>query len=387
MSLETPSSRPAFNRKNPLVAKIARRKLLTEGCKEKETWHFELDLQGSGMDFLPGDSLALFAHNDPALADEILAALGFSGDETVTDPNKQEVPVRQALIESCSITAPEKKFLTTLTEKAGESASDIATLLQPDHKDALSNYLWGLEIIDLLKKFPSLEWTPQEFVSVLKKLNVRLYSIASSLKAKPNECHLTVALVQYESHGRTRRGVCSSWIAQRTDESTPAPCFITPGKGFRLPEPEEDIPVIMIGPGTGIAPFRAFLQERDATNAKGKTWLFFGEIHEQTCFLYSDEWDDYLAKGVLNKVTTAWSRDQAEKVYVQHKIVEHGAELWSWLEQGAIVYVCGDAERMAPDVDKALHDIIAAHGGKSEEESAAYVEQMRKDKRYRRDVY
>ena len=196
-----------------------------------------------------------------------------------------------------------------------------------------------------------------------------------------------MALVRHESHGRLRQGVCSSWLPQRTDENTPAFCFITPGKGFRLPEPEEDAPIIMVGPGTGIAPFRAFLQERDATKAKGKSWLFFGEIHEETCYLYSEEWDQYLENGTLDRVTAAWSRDQAEKVYVQHKILEHGADLWDWLESGAIVYVCGDAERMAPDVDKALHDIIAQHGGKTPEEAAEYVEQMRQDKRYRRDVY
>ncbi|MDC0291678.1 sulfite reductase subunit alpha [Verrucomicrobiales bacterium] len=387
MAAETSTPRPAFNRKNPLVARIARRKLLTEGCKEKETWHFELDLQGAGMEFLPGDSLALFSHNDPALVDDVLSALGFSGDETVTDPNKVEMPIRQALTESCAITGLEKKFLTTLAEKAGEEAMDLVSLLQPDQKAALSDFIWGREIIDLLLKFSNVKWEPQEFVGVLKKLNVRLYSIASSLKAKPNECHLTVALVRHESHGRLRQGVCSSWLPQRTDENTPAFCFITPGKGFRLPEPEEDAPIIMVGPGTGIAPFRAFLQERDATKAKGKSWLFFGEIHEETCYLYSEEWDQYLENGTLDRVTAAWSRDQAEKVYVQHKILEHGADLWDWLESGAIVYVCGDAERMAPDVDKALHDIIAQHGGKTPEEAAEYVEQMRQDKRYRRDVY
>ncbi len=387
MSNDASSTAPVFNRKNPLLARIARRKLLTEGCDEKETWHFELDLQDSGLPYLPGDSLAVFPHNDPALVEDVLAALHFTGDEVVTDPNKVEMSVRQALTESCAITAPDKKFLNKLVEKAGDAAEDIARLLQPDHKDALTHFLWGREIIDCLLQFPSVKWEPQEFIDILKKLNVRLYSIASSLEAKPNECHLTVALVQYESHGRQRKGVCSSWLAQRTDEETVVPCFISPGKAFRLPEPEEDVPVIMIGPGTGIAPFRAFLQHRQATKAKGKAWLFFGEIHADSCYFYADEWDQYLEDGTLDKVTTAWSRDQAEKIYVQHKITEHGAEIWEWLQQGAIVYVCGDAERMAPDVDKALHDAIAEHGGLGVEGAAEYVEQMRKDKRYRRDVY
>ena len=387
MSNSTPSSAPVFNRKNPLQARIARRQLLTEGCDEKETWHFEIDFQESGMEYLPGDSLAVFPQNDPALVSDILDALGFSGDEMVTDPNKVEMPLRKALIESCAITAPDKKFLNHLVGKAGDSAADLAQLLEPDHKEALSHYLWGREIIDILLQFPSLSWEPQEFVGILKKLNVRLYSIASSLAAKPNECHLTVALVEYESHGRQRSGVCSSWLSRRTDESSVVPCFITPGKAFRLPEPDEDVPIIMVGPGTGIAPFRAYLQHRKATEAKGKAWLFFGEIHADSCYFYGEEWDGYLEDGTLDRVTTAWSRDQAEKIYVQHKITEHGADLWQWLEEGAIVYVCGDAERMAPDVDKALHDLIAEHGGRTTEEAAEYVEQMRKDKRYRRDVY
>ena len=198
---------------------------------------------------------------------------------------------------------------------------------------------------------------------------------------------LTVAIVEYESKGRKRQGVCSSWISERVTEDCAIPCFITPGKGFRLPEPDEDIPIIMCGPGTGIAPFRAFLQERKKTNAKGDAWLFFGEIHEQSCYFYKDEWEEYLADGTLNKVSTAWSRDQDEKVYVQHKIIEEGAHFWSYLEKGAIFYVCGDAERMAPDVDKALHQVIMQHGGKSEEEAAEYVSEMKAGKRYRRDVY
>ncbi|MCB1090028.1 MAG: hypothetical protein KDL87_00750 [Verrucomicrobiae bacterium] len=378
---------PTFNRKSPLLARIARRRLLSEGCEEKETWHFELDLQGSGMEYLPGDSMAIFPHNDPALADEVIAALHLTGTELVTDPNGVELPLRQALVESCAITAPDRKFLNKLIEKAGESASDLAQLLDPDRKEGLNHFLWGREIIDCLLDFPSLKWEAQEFVDILKKLNVRLYSIASSLAANPDQCHLTVAVVKYQSHGRSRKGVCSSWLAHRTDESTPVPCFINSGKGFRLPEPEVDVPVIFIGPGTGIAPFRAFLQHRQATQAKGKAWLFFGEIHADTCFFYHEEWDRYLEDGTLNRVTTAWSRDQAEKIYIQHKIVEHGADFWNWLEEGAIVYVCGDAERMAPDVDKAIHDVIASHGGISEADASAYVEQMRKDKRYRRDVY
>ncbi|MCB1235710.1 MAG: hypothetical protein KDM91_11620 [Verrucomicrobiae bacterium] len=381
-------SRSAFDRKNPLLARVARRELLTAGCDEKETWHFEIDLRDSGLEFLPGDSLAIFPQNDPALADEILRHLGFSGEETVTAPGDGgEKPLRAALIENCAITALDRKFLGKLVEKAGDQADEIARLLDPDHKDAYEHFVWGREIIDCLIRHPGLGWEPQEFVDVLKKLNVRLYSIASSLKARPNACHLTIALVEYESRGRRRRGVCSSWLPHRTDENTPIPCFVTPGKGFRPPAPDEDVPVVMIGPGTGVAPFRAFLQEREVTGAKGKAWLFFGEIHEETCFFYRDEWERQLRDGVLHRLTTAWSRDQAQKVYVQHKVAEEGAELWKWLEEGAILYVCGDAQRMAPDVDKALHEVIATHGGRTPEQAAEYVARMRQEKRYRRDVY
>lgn len=389
MSEETNASSAGFNRKNPLPARIVSRRLLTQGCPEKETWHFEIDLQGSGMEFLPGDSLAVLPQNDPTLADEVIAALNLTGDETVTDPGGAAVPLRQALVESCVITTPDKKFLNKLVEKAGaEAAADLAALLLPDRKDALGDYLWGREIIDLLLQFPNLNWDAQEFIDLLKKLQIRLYSIASSLAARPNQCHLTVAVVQYQSHGRPRKGVCSSWLAHRTsDHATVVPCFVNPGKAFRLPDPGDDVPIIMVGPGTGIAPFRAYLQHRQATKAKGKAWLFFGEIHEATCYFYRDEWEAYLQDGTLDRVTTAWSRDQEKKVYVQNKIVEEGAEFWAWLERGAIVYVCGDASRMAPDVDKAIHQIIATHGAKTAEEAAAYVEQMKKDKRYRRDVY
>jgi sulfite reductase (NADPH) flavoprotein alpha-component len=196
-----------------------------------------------------------------------------------------------------------------------------------------------------------------------------------------------VATVKYESHGKKRGGVASTFLAERVTSETVMPVFVNPGKGFRLPDPAEDTPVIFCGPGTGIAPFRAFLQERKATAANGKAWLFFGEVSEKTCCFYSDEFAAYLADGTLARYTTAWSRDQAEKIYVQHKMLEHGAEFYSWLEQGAIFYVCGDASRMAVDVDKALHQLIEQHGGKTPEEASAYVQAMKDAKRYRRDVY
>ena len=381
------ADKPAFNVKNPLSARLKVLKDLTLDCAEKQTVHYEISLEGSGLEYLPGDSLAVLPQNDPSLVEEMISVLGCTGDEPVVDPKKQETTLRAALTETCVIAAPNKKFLTVLAEKVGDAASDWAPLLEADKKAELADYLWGRDTIDFLLAHPEAKFEAAEFVSLLRKLNVRLYSIASSLAAQPDSVHLTVATVQYEAHGRKRQGVCSSWLAERIDESTDIPCFISPGKGFRLPEPDEDVPVIFIGPGTGIAPFRAFLQERKVTNAKGKAWLFFGEIHEASTFFYRDEFEAYLADGTLEKITTAFSRDQDEKIYVQHRIAEEGETFWQWLDQGAIVYVCGDAERMAPDVDKAIHGLIQEFGGKSEEEAAAYVEQMKTDKRYRRDVY
>ncbi len=377
----------AYNLKNPYIAKLTRAEMLTKPGSGKDTRHYEIDLKGSGMEFLPGDSLAVKATNCPELVEDLLQALKLDGDTVVTSPTKEEKTLRETLFRDCAITAPDKKFLKLLAEKAGNGAAEWAGLLEPEKKADLADYLWGREIIDFLLAHPEASFEAQEFVSTLKKLTVRLYSIASSLKAYPEQVHLTVATVTYESFGRKRKGVCSTFLADRIDETTPIPTFITPGKGFRLPDPEDETPIIMIGPGTGIAPFRAFLQERRATQAKGKAWLFFGDQRRDYDYLYDTEWGDYLKDGILHRLDLAFSRDQDYKIYVQHRMKEAAAEFWSWLEDGAIVYVCGDASRMAKDVDRALHEIVMEEGGRSEEEAAAYVEQLRKDKRYRRDVY
>lgn len=388
--MSTPdTTKPIYNVKNPFIAKVKTAYDLSGADAPKNTRHYEIDLRGSGLEYLPGDSLAVQPTNDPALVEDTLAALGFSGDEVVEHPKQKgvEVSIRQAFTEACVLTEPDKKLMNAIVEKTHQ-ASPLTDLLIPDNKEQLQNYLWGRYVIDLLQENPGISFEPAEFVKLLKKLNIRLYSISSSLKAHPEEVHLTVATVRYESHGRQRGGVASTFLADRiTVGETPIPVFVNLGKGFRLPEPEEDVPVIMCGPGTGIAPFRSFLEERKATSAKGGAWLFFGEVSCNSCFFYKDEFEGYLADGTLTKLTTAWSRDQAEKIYVQHKMVEESAEFWKWLEKGAIFYVCGDASRMAVDVDKALHNIIEKEGGKTEEEAAAYVQQMKDDKRYRRDVY
>lgn len=387
--MSTPEAgKPVYNVKNPCIAKVKRMFNLSSPDAPKHTAHYEIDLAGSGLEYTPGDSLAVQPTNDPVLVGDTLAALGFSGAEIVKHPKTAaDVPIRQALIEGALITEVDNKLIKAIVEKTGGN-TPLAELSQPEKKEELKNYLWGRFVIDLLLENSSAKFTPEEFIATQKKLNIRLYSISSSQKAHPDEVHLTVATVRYHSHGRARSGVCSAFLAERvTPNETLIPCFVNHGKGFRLPEPHEETPIIMCGPGTGIAPFRAFLEERKATNAKGKAWLFFGEVSAKSCYFYKDEFDAYLADGTLTKLSTAWSRDQAEKIYVQHKMLENSAEFWAWLEQGAIMYVCGDAARMAGDVDKAMHTIIEKEGGKTPEEAAAYVQAMKDAKRYRRDVY
>ena len=387
--MSTPEAgKPVYNVKNPCIAKVKRLFDLSGPGAPKHTAHYEIDLAGSGLEYTPGDSLAVQPTNDPQLVDDTLVALGFSGREIVKHPkNGSEVPIRRALIEATLITEIDNKLIKAIVEKTGGN-TPLAELSKPEKKEELKSYLGGRFVIDLLLENPTAKFTPEEFIVTQKKLNIRLYSISSSQKAHPNEVHLTVATVRYTSHGRARGGVASTFLAERvTPGETLIPCFVNHGKGFRLPEPLEETPIIMCGPGTGIAPFRAFLEERQATQAKGKAWLFFGEVSATSCFFYKEEFEAWLADGTLTKLTTAWSRDQAEKIYVQHRMLEHAAELWQWLEQGAIFYVCGDAARMALDVDKALHTIIEQQGGKSPEEAVAYMQALKDAKRYRRDVY
>jgi sulfite reductase (NADPH) flavoprotein alpha-component len=382
---EAATTKSAYNPKNPFIAHLKHAHDLTGAAAAKHTKHYEIDLAGSGMDYLPGDSLAVQPMNDPALVDLNLRALGFSGDETVTNPKGGTAPIRQVLLEVSSLTEFDGKLLKLIAEKSGNA--DLAGLTTPEKKDELKNYMWGRDVLDVLEENPTAKPEPAEFIAALRRMNVRLYSISSSLRAHPEEVHLTVATVRYESRGRMRGGVCSTFLADRVDASTPLPTFIKSGAGFRLPEPESDTPIIMCGPGTGIAPFRAFCQERKATAAKGDAWLFFGEINRSTCFFYESEWDAYLADGTLKRIDTAFSRDQEKKLYVQHKMIEQGRDLYDWLENGAIFYICGDASRMATDVDHALSHIVAEHGGKNPDQVAEYMENLKTTKRYRRDVY
>jgi sulfite reductase (NADPH) flavoprotein alpha-component len=374
-----------YSRKNPFPATMeVNRKLSLEGS-EKDTRHLEISLAGSGLAYECGDSLGVFPRNCDELVEEIIRVLHATGDEPVLGTDGASKSLREALASDYVITQPQRKFIQAVSERAGEAAPLLADLLQTEKKKELEEYLWGMECIDFLLEHPSVKFSPAEFVGLLRKLQPRLYSIASSQKAYPDSVHLTVATVRYKSHGRLRKGVASTYLAERAGDG-PIPVFVHVAKGFRLPE-DPSIPIIMVGPGTGIAPFRAFLQERQVTGASGSNWLFFGEQRQKSDFLYREEFEEFQANGVLTKFHTAFSRDQAHKIYVQDRLLENGKDVWKWLEQGAQFFVCGDALRMAKDVDAALHKIIEVHGGKAPEEAAAFVEGLKKSKRYKRDVY
>jgi sulfite reductase (NADPH) flavoprotein alpha-component len=379
-----PTAAPSpYTRANPFPGKLVVNRSLCGGDSEKDTRHFEIDLTGWGLSYEVGDSMTVWPTNDPDLADEIIKTIDAKGDEAVKSPTR-ETTLREALLRDCRITQTAPKFLKAVAERA--SAAPLLTdLLKPERKQDLDNYLRGMEVIDFLIEHPSIKWAAQEFVDLLAKLQPRLYSIASSLKASPNQVHFTIDVVHYESRGRQRKGVCSTFLAERA-ENVPVPVFPNTSK-FRLPE-DGNTPIIMVGPGTGIAPFRAFLQERKAVGAKGKNWLFFGSQHAHCNYFYREELEQYQRDGFLSRCDCAWSRDQEGKSYVQHKMLENAAEIWKWMDaEGAQFFVCGDAWRMAKDVDAALRKIIQEQGGKSEEQTNEHVEKLKSDKRYKRDVY
>lgn len=377
------STEGLYSRKNPFPATLKVNRKLTLGGSEKDTRHFEISLEGSGLDYEVGDSLGVFPANDPALVQQLLDRLGFSGDETVPNADKVVTPLREALSKSYVITSPDKKLLAAIAEKDA-SAESLRELVDPAFKTNLDAYLWGRDVLDPLLEFSAAKFTPEEFVACLRKLQPRLYSIASSRKAVGENVHLTVAIVRYAAYGRPRGGVASTYLAERVEGTVPV--FYHTAKHFRVPE-DPATNMIMVGPGTGIAPFRAMLQERAAAGASGGNWLFFGEQRSSSDFFYRDEFEKYQADGVLSKFDTAFSRDQDYKIYVQHRILERAAELYDWFENGAIFYICGDASRMAKDVDAALHQVVEKAGGKTPEQAVEYIDALKKAKRYRKDVY
>jgi sulfite reductase (NADPH) flavoprotein alpha-component len=376
-----PPTTIGYDRKNPFPARLLRNARLTREGSGKDVRHFELALAGSGLRYEVGDALGVYPTNCSELVCEFLNVLGCDGEEAVAAGGR-ELPLRLALSQHYDITKPSNELLAAAAARS--PGSELAALLNPARKTDLKQWLYGREVIDVLLGMSG-SFTASELVAVLKKLAPRLYSISSSMKAHPDEVHLTVSAVRYEAHGRARKGVASTFLADRVGDSGTAAVFVQPSHGFKPPENPET-PMIMVGPGTGIAPFRAFLEERQAIGAKGRNWLFFGDQKRATDFLYDEQLTAWQADGFLTRLDLAFSRDQAEKIYVQTRMLESAKELFGWLEEGAHFYVCGDASRMAKDVDQALHTIIE-RSGKTPDEAKAYVAKLKSDKRYQRDVY
>jgi len=380
------SAAPAvtYDKKNPFPAEVIESVILNGEGTAKETIHLELDLEGSGLEYESGDALAVVPTNADDVVNPIIELTGFAANTKVELKGEGEVALLDALRSYLDITAVSKAVLKKYNELAANA--ELTALLADDAKEKLKDWIWGRQIIDVLEAFPVKDLTAQQLVSVMRKLPPRLYSIASSPNAHPGEVHLTVAAVRYNSHGKDRKGVASTFIADEAKVGEKVKVYVHKNKNFRLPS-DENTPVIMVGPGTGIAPFRAFIEERGESGNAGGSWLFFGDQKYNFDFLYQLELQDHLKSGALTKLDVAFSRDQPEKVYVQHKIKAQAEEIYAWLEKGAHFYVCGDASRMANDVQEALIEVIQEQGGKTREESEAYIDALKKDKRYQRDVY
>ena len=379
---QAPVGPSAFDKANPFPARLLKNLLLNRTGSSKEVRHYEISLSGSGLNYEVGDALGIVPVNCPELVDDLLAALKCTGNELIK-VGETEMPLRLAFARHYEITRPTQELITLVGERG--FAEGLSPLLAPDRRDDLKRWVFGRDIIDVIGLLP--EPLPlAEFLPLLRKLSPRLYSISSSPKAHPGEVHLTVGAVRYESHGRPRKGVASTFLADRAGDIEFIKVFVQTSHGFRPPT-NPDAPMIMVGPGTGIAPFRAFLEERLTTGAKGKNWLFFGDQTRTSDFLYEEQLTDWQKSGLLTRLDLAFSRDQAEKIYVQNRMLENAAELYAWLEAGGHFYVCGDASRMAKDVDAALHQVVVTAGGKSPDEAKAYVEKLKSEKRYQRDVY
>jgi sulfite reductase (NADPH) flavoprotein alpha-component len=374
-----------YSRTNPFKAEVLENINLNGRGSNKETRHLEISLEGSGLTYEPGDSLGIYPENDPALVGQLLNVLPWDPEAKVTVNKQGEVlTLREAFTTYYEITVLTKPLL----EKAAQLSTEegLRTLVASGNKEKLNSYLNGRDLLDLVHDFGACGRSAQEFVSILRKIPARLYSIASSLAANPDEVHLTIGAVRYEAHQRDRKGVCSIFCSEGIKPGDTLKVYVQQNDNFKIPA-DSSTPIIMIGPGTGIAPFRAFMQEREETEAEGKSWLFFGDQYFVTDFLYQTEWQRWLKEGVLTKMNVAFSRDSAEKVYVQHRMLENSKELFEWLEEGAAVYICGDEKNMAHDVHNTWIKIIETEGGMAPEQAEAYLADMQQQKRYQRDVY
>lgn len=373
----------AYTRKHPFEATVLENVTLSGRGSSKEVHHIELSLEGSGLTYEPGDALGIVPQNDAALVDELIATLELDPSATTTT-HDGTIALREAFLHAYDITTLSRAFLEKYA--ALSDAGELKTLLQPGNESALREFLHGRDVLDVVKRFPARKLKATEFVGTLRTMQPRLYSIASSLQANPDSVHVTVGAVRYESHGRSRKGVASTFLADLAQPGQTLPVYIESNRNFKLPA-DPRAPIIMVGPGTGIAPFRAFIEQRQINDAPGRNWLFFGDRNFRNDFLYQREWQRYVKDGVLSRIDLAFSRDTEEKVYVQHRMAEQGKALYEWLQEGAYLYVCGDAEQMARDVNDTLHEIVQREGGLSAEAAAEYVKQLQRDKRYQRDVY
>ncbi|GGF50061.1 sulfite reductase [NADPH] flavoprotein alpha-component [Azorhizobium oxalatiphilum] len=374
-------SRSGWSRKTPYPATLAVSRRLSGPRSGKDIRHYEFALADSGLAYEAGDALGVVPRNDPAVVAALITRLGVKPD---TAAPGTDAPLATVLADTREIVTPSRELIAAIEARAGDD--ELTHVLRHRDREALDTWLWGRDVLDMLNLNPKLDFELSEVMGWLKPLQHRAYSISSSPEAHAGSVHLTVASVRWTYDGRPHGGVCSTYLADRLGEGDTAGIFVSPNKAFRPPA-DSATPMIMVGPGTGIAPFRAFLHHRRAAGASGRNWLFFGDQHQESDFIYSDELGALSTDGLLTRLDLAFSRDQAEKVYVQTRMRENGRDLFAWLQDGAHFYVCGDASRMAKDVEETLHEIIATHGGMSAEAAADYVANLRREKRYQRDVY
>ncbi len=380
----TATHAPKYTRNSPYQSAVLANYLLTAPGSEKETRHVELTIE-EGMTYTPGDAVGIIPENRRQAVDEVLHSLGFTGSERVLDHYKVEIDLDEALRTRLAIGKLTRGSVTQFAKLAPENPK-LKSMTGAEGKALAEEYCYGREFVDLATDFPGLVAKPQQLFQILARLTPRMYSISSSQLAHPNDVQTTVRVVRYDAHGRERQGLCSGHLGERSPVGGTIPIFLHANGNFRLPE-DSSAPVIMIGPGTGIAPFRSFLEERQAKGEIGQNWLIFGEQRRALDFLYQEQLESMHKSGFLTRLDTAFSRDQAKKVYVQDRIQEHAAELYEWLERGAYFYVCGDATRMAKDVELALLDAIAKGSDGTLDHAAEYLANMKKQKRYQRDVY
>ena len=370
-----------YDRSRPFAAEVLVNQKITGGGSGKDVRHIELSLEDSGLVYEPGDSLAVIAENPPRLVDEILEHFELDGGEIVS-VDDEDVDLRSALLRDVEITAPTMSFLKAWAAVAADD--ELSALLEPANQADLVEFFDSHQVIDIVRRYPA-DVTAAEFTGMLRRMAPRSYSIASSLAANPDEVHLTVAAVRYDAFGTAHEGAASTYLADRIAEGETVPVFVEKNPRFRLPA--DDVPIIMVGPGTGVAPFRAFVEERHERGASGSNWLFFGDRTFSDDFLYQLEWQRYLKQGALSRLDVAFSRDQAEKIYVQDRIREQAADVYAWLERGAVVYVCGDAKHMAGDVHTALIDVLVSEGGLTADAAETRLKELKREGRYQRDVY